>query len=199
MEGAFGNDFVGFEERVGLSNAVALLEILHSSPEGSTIGYKKADGHWIPETLRSSVEQSQHERLVRPFQDAAIRGIREIFTRGGFGELSFSDLETAAGLSAIERVALSPSSEELRYLGSLQHSSSIAHGQFTSLIPLSESDTSGTTVENEINAPWPMGSVLTTLKRFPACEGSSKRRAALAREMSFWFKGLNLRTRRTLE
>lgn len=134
MEGCFTNDFYPAADRPGLRNAVAIIENLHSACHGTTIGYKQTDGGWAPILQENSVETVQQAALITPFQEATVAAISEICA-GSNGVVAVDALDRTAGLAAIERLALSPTEEELAALGSIQHAVEFDHSRFRRLIP----------------------------------------------------------------
>lgn len=159
MEGAFGNDFIPMEEQRGLQNAVAILENLHVAPEGSTIGYRKENEKYAPILQESPLEVEQHSTLIAPFQTSTVAAIRELFESGQVGGLKLEDLTLAAGRAAIERLALSPTAEELNVLGGIRHASDFDHTTFAPLVPHSMYDARG------VDTDWPIGAACAWLLR----------------------------------
>ncbi len=175
MEGAFGNDYVPLEEQAGLMNAVGFLENLHSPAVGTTTGYALREGRWLAQMQKSPIEEEQHETLLSPFQDGAVQAIREIFEKGRAGELRLDDLTPAAGRAAIERVALSPTDDELRYLGSIRHSRSFDHAAFAPIVPVASAEDIRNLLADPSSArDWPVGNQLACLRQ---TLGSSKRQS----------------------
>jgi HAD superfamily hydrolase (TIGR01549 family) len=128
MEGAFANDFHSPEECEGLRNGVAVLENLHCSSEGTTIGYELKNGRYAPVTQQTSVEAQQFDEIVRPFQEGVIAEITKAASKNSGNPLL--GLSLHYGAEAIRRVFMSPTEEETKYLGSILHSPSFDHGAF---------------------------------------------------------------------
>jgi len=152
MDCAFGSDFRPTAEQPGLVNAVALLENLHGGPHGTTIGYRQKDGRWTPELHHAAVEREQHTALIAPFQTAAIESVAELFETGRFGPVRLDELTPQAGLAAIERLALSPTPEELAWLGQIQHCVDTSHSVYRTL--------TDTAKRLPPEADWPVGAAL---------------------------------------
>jgi predicted HAD superfamily hydrolase len=135
MEGAYTVDFIPIHERLGVQNSVAILENLHSSPDGSTINYRFINNSYVPEMQEAEIHRRQFEEILRPFQIGTLEGISQLFEFGSLGDLSITDLSIEAGLAAIQRISLSPTSKELDILGGILHSRTFDHTHLTPIIP----------------------------------------------------------------
>ncbi len=120
MEGAFASDFRSLEEQTGIHSAVALIENLLIAPHGTTTGYVQVGTSWEPMLNEQQWEADQHRELISHFQRAVIEAIIDQ------GDL-ISRFNTASGLSAISRVALSATEAEMQNLGGLIHSADLNH------------------------------------------------------------------------
>jgi hypothetical protein len=154
MEGAFACDFHLPMENVGLQNAVAILENLHSSREGTTLGYRREGERIAPVTQESPIERAQYDALIAPFQEGTIEAMARVFA-GAAGGPTRADLTIEAGRAAIQRLALSPTPDELRLLGAIRHSRSFDHSVFDNIVP----------------APGAEEDISTALRRLPVWAG----------------------------
>ena len=152
MECAFGSGFRPREEHLGLANAPGLLENLHCGPHGTTIGYRREGGQWTPELRHSAAELEQHAALIAPFQDAVVEAVAELFETGRYSLVHLDELTPQAGLAAIERLALSPTPQELELIGSIRHSIDANHSVFR---PLAD-----TARRWPLETDWPVGTAL---------------------------------------
>lgn len=152
MEGAFQNDFLPYNENYGVQNCVGILENLHCSPEGTTRGYVLSGGRYVPTLANSPQEEAQFHALVEPFQSGALDAIQ----RAGSGELRALTIE--AGLAAIQRVALSPTREEVRHLSKLIHSRDFDHTNFVEMVPSCQREDLDEMLSNKPphSVDWPM-------------------------------------------
>jgi predicted HAD superfamily hydrolase len=152
MECAFGSDFRPREEQLGLANAPGLLENLHCGPHGTTVGYRRDGGKWTPELRQSAAEMQLHAELIAPFQDAVVAAVAELFETERYGPVRLHELTPQAGLAAIERLALSPTPQELEHIGSIRHSIDASHSVFRPLADAAQ--------RWPLETDWPVGSAL---------------------------------------
>jgi FMN phosphatase YigB (HAD superfamily) len=167
MEAAFASDFLNLDEKYGFKNSVAFLENLHSSPEGTTVGYANIDGRFHPATQISPHDDSQFEKIIVPFQDGALATISNIFNNSNSTGVWSSEFTLDAALAAIQRVGLSPTMEEQRHLSSIHHSPTFDHSKFDTLVPrLVDSDVSSALALIPFWASeWPVAYYLACLRR----------------------------------
>jgi hypothetical protein len=182
LEGAFGSDFIPFRDQFGVQNAAAILENLHSAPEGTTVSYRFAEGAYTPVLDEHAVENEQHATLIAPFQATTLEAIGKLFTKGRLGTLQLDHFTPAAGRAAIERVALSPSVDELNVLGQIRHSADFDHTVFAPLIPPNRA-----LYRSPLETHWPVGAALAWL-------GQGHDRADLASSLRHSVSEMDVRT-----
>ncbi len=135
LEAAFTSDFRPLSEGFGLMNAVALLENLCCANHGSTVGYmNQGNGRGFEPILAPySVEAHHFERVVRHFQTGVLESLADRSdTRHIFDS---ADLTLRSAREAIDRLALSPSKEEINCLGQIRHAADAGHTEYVALVP----------------------------------------------------------------
>jgi predicted HAD superfamily hydrolase len=152
MEAAYGNDFIPLEDQLGLQNAIAILENLHSAGSGTTWDYEMVDGKFRPVLKDSHIENNQHKDLISPFQEAVL----ESLASNGREDL-VSNSYIQEGLAAIQRLSLSPTDEELELLGGIAHSTFFDHETFEPLVPIKTWSNSDLDKIDIAAAEWPIG------------------------------------------
>ncbi|MBE7211364.1 MAG: hypothetical protein INR65_10140, partial [Gluconacetobacter diazotrophicus] len=137
-EAAFCGPFRAAGPERGLSEAVEMLEELHTAPHGTVRGYREQDGNVVPVHADSPVERDQYDRITAPFQDGALDTLRRLFTGEAVAGIALDDLSPAAALAALSCVTLSPDPAELRAFGNIRHAATFDHDRFAALIPAGE-------------------------------------------------------------
>ena len=135
MEACFGSEFLPIDEQPELQESVAILEELHTAPEGSTLGFEvRTDGRLTPRLAASPAELAQHEASTRHFQEGALETVAALFSGNGSCPIRLEELDREAALAALGAVVLSPTIDELELIGKLGHSATFDHATLPSLV-----------------------------------------------------------------
>lgn len=135
-DSAFASDFEPAEENPGLTDAVEMLEELHTAPHGTVLGYRQdGQGTWRALLADDAAERAQFERAARPFQSACVETVTELFGTGRCGSLRLHEITPEVVRATLAAVSLSPQGEELARLGGLGHHATFDHARFETLVP----------------------------------------------------------------
>lgn len=195
MEGAYTVDFVPIQQRLGLQNAIAILENLHSSSDGSTIGYFRQNDLIVPRMQDSEMHSHQSKSIIEPFQKGTLDGLRQLFTTGFLDDLTVKDLSIEAGLAAIQRITLSPNKKELNILGNIFHARTFDHCNLSPIIPkITTSDIQETINKNPWwETEWHIGYYISCINQ---CQNAEK--SSIKKHFYGLLDSADLRTKRAL-
>ena len=182
MESLFASDFRPFSEQTGMRNAVDILEELHAAPHGSVVSYARAaDGRWAASLGESATERWMHQTFLTPFQAAVADSARQLASEGRSCALSVGDLTPENARAAIDQLVLSPTSEEMNWLGQLQHAQGFDHAEFAPLLPEQfPVDRLDDLAEAIAHASWPVAHARRLLALAPEPQRALVREAAHA-------------------
>lgn len=136
MEPCFTSDFLHWQDQQEVQQSVALLEQLHSAPEGSVSAYKKTTQGVIEPVLKSSKHESiQHKEITEHFQRGTLAAIASLFGRDKpHPLLATQDLSKETAIAALGALMLSPSLKELQLLATVGHCATFDHATHEGLI-----------------------------------------------------------------
>ena len=134
MESCFASDFAPKDSQWEIWQAVALLEQLHSSAEGTTRHYALQDnGTAYPICAENDTERQQYENIIRPFQQGALDTIHKLFHENTL-PVTLADLGKEEALAAMGAYMLSPTTAELERFMTLGHCSTFDHDSYEPMI-----------------------------------------------------------------
>lgn len=186
MEGAFWNDYQSFDEGYGLYNNVAIIENMFSAAEGTTLSYEQHDNRMAPVLAKSGFSGQQHEALLEPFQDGAVKVVEELFSGKSLYGVTVDDLTLDSAVAAINRLGLSPNESEVTAIGSIRHSGDPSHATLTPIIRELSDDTSLGATLHLADSDWIMGSALTALRRADSPEHRAHLAADFRRQLAHY-------------
>ncbi|MCQ8278408.1 hypothetical protein NFI95_08075 [Acetobacteraceae bacterium KSS8] len=167
-DSAFASDFEPPEERPELTDAVEVLEELHTAPHGTVTGYAQdGDGRWQAVTAEDPEGSAQFERAAKPFQDGCLATVRTLFETGRCGALALEEITPEVVRATLAAVTLSPDARELRLLGGLGHHATFDHDGYKTLVPNGVPSGAEARTAALRSCGWRMGTVLSWLARVP--------------------------------
>lgn len=194
LDGAFGNDFLPDNTQYALRNAVAILENLFTANHGTTVGYQNHNGTMVPLLAHSEIESAQHARIIQPFQTATLATLKQLSATGQAQTLLSTDLTLETAFASLARLALSPTTNELHDIGSLEHCGDISHASYLPLVHPLTHPTIAECIEETNKSEWPMATALTLL-----AHGKGTEKTALTHALTALFSHYDTRTRAQLQ
>lgn len=161
MESCFTSRFLPLHDQCEIWQAVALLEQLHSSPDGTTKGYIKcSDGSYAPVFNNNITENEQYNNKTKFFQDGALDIVTKVFNNDENIPIKLSDLTPQSALAAIGSYILSPTPNELEEIKNISHCSTFDHSNYRSILNDYIPD-SNESLQNIVNhSDWIIGQML---------------------------------------
>jgi len=186
LEGAFSNDYMRMDQLSGLHNAVAILENSFSAKEGTTLGYQEDGQRMYPVLAECEIGPKQFDDLIFPFQSSTTDAIQRIFAGTHSSGVTEQDLTCAAGSAAIDRLALSPTMDEIKAFGSIQHSGDPSHAHLEALV---QEIFPGAKINPEMDlsqSDWPIGSALAAVRNCKDLNQRSELAANIRRQIQHY-------------
>jgi|GEM_PF-435249 len=133
MEASFFHEFISVEKGRCLQQFIGTLENLHTAPEGSCIDFFCKASKWYPMIPQTEMGEF-NGILLEPFVKGCLAALEKLRnTDEIIGGAKRQDLTPQSGLSAILRLTLSPSAQEISALGKIRHSSHWSHSNSLSI------------------------------------------------------------------
>ena len=132
MESCFASDFAALNTQCELWQAIAPLELLHSTAEGTT-RYYAFTAEDKAEPVQAESQQTHNQEYIRQFQAGALDSVQKLFHENSL-PITLSDIGNKEVLAALGIYILSPTSEELQLFMSLEHCATFDHDSNMSLI-----------------------------------------------------------------